>query len=231
MAEKKAKQLGRRAVPIPKGAKTGRIACRFDEVLAIKDLKRHPKNKNKHGKQQVEQYALIMRENYVRQPVRVSNQSHFVTKGHGHLLAAALNGWTHVPVEFQDYESADHELADVVADNALALQADLDIGAVNQEVPELDPGFNIDLFGIAGFTVDPSERLPALPNGDRSPLEQITFTLHSTQAATVRRALKAAGKLGPYSERLNENSNGNALARACEYFLKNVRATDEQTDS
>lgn len=61
----------------------------------------------------------------MRVPVRVSNQSGCITKGHGQVLTAIAKGWGSVPVEYQDYDSDAAELADVLADNNLAKMARL----------------------------------------------------------------------------------------------------------
>lgn len=58
-----------------------------------------------------------------------------------------------------------------------------------------------------------------LPNGDKSPFQQMTFTLADEQADEVKRALEVARKMGPFVDTGNENGNGNALARVCEVFL------------
>jgi hypothetical protein len=63
----------------------------------------------------------------------------------------------------------------------------------------------------AGFSGAPTE--------DRAPFQQMTFTLHDTQAEQVKRAMAAAGKLGDFTDSPNQNSNGNALAFICETFL------------
>lgn len=63
------------------------------------------------------------------------------------------------------------------------------------------------------------EAFAALPDQDRAPFQQMTFTLHDDQAETVREAMKAAKALGAFVDTGNENSNGNALARICETFL------------
>ena len=57
-----------------------------------------------------------------------------------------------------------------------------------------------------------------LPEGDRAPIQQMTFTLHDEQAAVVKAAIEHAKGLGPFVDTGNENSNGNALARVCEMF-------------
>ena len=63
--------------------------------------------------------------------------------------------------------------------------------------------------------------MPQMPSGDRQPFQQVTFTLHDTQAEQVQAALKAARNIGPYIGSPNQNGNGNALARICETYLTN----------
>ena len=57
------------------------------------------------------------------------------------------------------------------------------------------------------------------PQDDRAPFQQMTFTLHDTQAEQVKRAIAAAGKLGDFADSPNQNGNGNALAFICETFI------------
>jgi hypothetical protein len=64
-----------------------------------------------------------------------------------------------------------------------------------------------------------SDALGKLPTGEKSPFQQMTFTLHDSQVETVKEAMEAARKMGPFVETGNENGNGNALARVCEMFL------------
>lgn len=74
--------------------------------------------------------------------------------------------------------------------------------------------------GIDGASMrDPADAFGALPDGDKPPFQQMTFTLHDSQAETVRRALDAAKDAGDFDGSPNENSNGNALARIAEAFL------------
>lgn len=63
--------------------------------------------------------------------------------------------------------------------------------------------------------------LGVLPEGDRAPFQQMTFTVSDEQAEQVKAALAEAKKAGPFVETGNENSNGNALARICETYLTN----------
>jgi len=58
-----------------------------------------------------------------------------------------------------------------------------------------------------------------LPTEDRQPFQQMTFTLHDTQADQVKQAIAIATKLGDFTDSPNQNSNGNALAFICETFI------------
>ena len=66
---------------------------------------------------------------------------------------------------------------------------------------------------------DWGDALSGAPTEDRAPFQQMTFTLHDTQAEQVKRAIAAAGKLGDFADSPNQNGNGNALAFICETFL------------
>lgn len=86
----------------------------------------------------------------------------------------------------------------------------------------------IDLSGM--FSKDELERLtstftagdnemPGLPEGDKSPFRQMTFTIHESQHESIEAAIKEAKSQGAGESSVNDNSNGNALAFICEAFL------------
>lgn len=131
------------------------IKCAYDELVRVCDLKAHPKNRNKHPKEQIERLCEILKYQGWRKPIVVSNRSGFITAGHGRLAAAKLLKMKEVPVDFQDYESDEVEYADVTADNAVALWAELDLSAINLDLGDLGPDFDINMLGIKDFTLDP----------------------------------------------------------------------------
>lgn len=135
-----------------------KIHCAHDEIVSVSQLKPFPKNPNVHSKEQIERLAEILRYQGWRYPIKISNRSGFITSGHGRLSAAILNGWSEVPVNYQDYESDEQQYADVVSDNAIAAWAGLDLAAINFEVPELGPDFSIDLLGIQDFVIEPADK-------------------------------------------------------------------------
>jgi DNA modification methylase len=134
------------------------VKCLFDELLPIGDVKPHPKNRNDHPKDQIERLAKILDYQGWRYPVKISNQTGFVTSGHGRIEAARLNGWTEVPVNYQDYEDEAQEYADVIADNAIASWAELNLKGINLDIPALGPELDINLLGIRNFTLDVADK-------------------------------------------------------------------------
>ena len=59
---------------------------------------------------------------------------------------------------------------------------------------------------------------PELKDGDRAPFQQMTFTLHDSQAEELNAAISKAKGEGGAQSGVNENSNGNALAFIAERF-------------
>jgi hypothetical protein len=137
-----------------------KVQCAHDALVNIKDLKPHPKNRNEHPKDQLERLAKILEYQGWRYPIKVSNQSGFITSGHGRLAAAKINKWKEVPVDYQDYESDEQEYADVQSDNAIASWAELNISGINADIELLGPDFDIDLLGIKNFVIEPADKDP-----------------------------------------------------------------------
>lgn len=135
-----------------------KVKCLHDRLVKISELKPHPKNRNKHSKGQIERFAKVLQYQGVRRPVRVSKLSGLMTVGHGMLEAAKVIGWKFLPVNFQDYESEEQELADLTADNALGHWSDLDMAGINADFIDMGPDFDIDLLGIKDFVLEPADK-------------------------------------------------------------------------
>lgn len=201
-----------------------KIKCANSEILEINNPKiiPNPENPNDHSPEQIMQYAKVLNYQGQRKPIIISNKSGFIVTGHGMLLAAKELGAKKVAVDFQDFDNEAMEYAHVVADNGLAMQAELDKARINSRIPDFGPDFDIDYLGLKDFKIDFSEvSLPALPSEDKSELEQITFTVHIEQRNYIDAAIEKANKMAPYSDELNSNKNGNAISRICEIFLNN----------
>jgi hypothetical protein len=97
-----------------------KIRCSYSKIIQIDQLKPHPRNYNEHSSEQIDLYCEIIKEQGIRRAVTISNLSGNVTRGHGLLSACKKLGYTEIPVDYQDYDSEEQELADIVADNELA---------------------------------------------------------------------------------------------------------------
>lgn len=136
-----------------------KIECAHDEVVDLDLLIPNPKNPNKHPDNQIKLLAKIMNHQGWRSPLVVSNRSGFITKGHGRMMAAKVNGWKSAPVDRQDYETEADEYADMVADNKIAELAETDMLMVNADAMSLGPDFDLELLGIPDFEIVPTEEL------------------------------------------------------------------------
>jgi len=163
-------------------------------------------------------------------PLLVRKASGEIIAGHTRLKAAVKLGLPEVPVRYLDLsEDEAHALA--LADNRVGEIAEWDAGALTDilrgmdedGVSTADLGWDDDAIRAILDAAPPTDDewgagMDGLPDEDRQPFQQMTFTLHDDQAAEVKRAMEAAKKMGGF-DTPNENSNGNALARVCEAFL------------
>lgn len=195
------------------------------EQLKIGVLKPYPNNARTHSDEQVAQIARSIEEFGWTNPVLIDGDNGIIA-GHGRVLAAKHMGLDTVPCIRLEHLTPEQARAYVIADNQLALQAGWDDALLSLELKALDAdGFDLSLLGFGEDALDElmadvgEAAFPALPDGDREPFQQMTFTLHDDQAADVGAALDAAKAQGPFGGGPNENSNGNALARICEGYL------------
>lgn len=188
--------------------------CAYTELVDIHKLVQNPKNNNHHPKEQIDRLAKIIDYQGQRSPIVVSNRSGFIVKGHGRLEAIRKLGWGKAAVDYQDYESEAQEYADMTADNQIAMWAEFDNNMLMSEIPELGD-MDLDMLGMKDLKLDIDEvGMPELASGEKSPFQQMTFTLADEQAEQLKQALEKAKKTEEYNyiETFgNENSNGNAI--------------------
>lgn len=135
-----------------------KIHCKHDGLIDPAALMNHPKNRNKHGQDQIERLAELYKYHGIRHPIIVSNRTKCIVAGHGRKLAAILAGIKKYPVVYQDFKNDEAEYAFLQADNAIATWSELDMSAINNDVADLGPDFNVDMLGIFNFTIDMSEK-------------------------------------------------------------------------
>ncbi len=198
------------------------------KTAAVADLIPYARNSRTHSEAQVSKIAASIREFGFLNPVIVDGSSGIIA-GHGRIMAAQKLGIETVPVIEASHLTDAQRRAYVIADNRLALDAGWDDEMLRVEFAELaDMGFDLELTGfsldeIAGMDFDEGEEvgMPGLPDGDKEPFQQKTFTLHDEQAAIVDDAVTLARTNPLVDTGLNENSNGNALALICQQWLEN----------
>lgn len=126
------------------------VYCAHDKVEKITDVKPNPKNPNQHPPEQIKLLAAIIERQGWRAPITVSTRSGYIVKGHGRLLAAQYMKAEYVPVDYQNYNTDEEEIADLIADNRLAELSEIDNAMLAELFAEikLDPDFDISLTGF-----------------------------------------------------------------------------------
>lgn len=142
----------------------------------------------------------------------VVNQDMIVLGGNMRLKACKEAGLKEVPIIYADNLTEDQQREFIIKDNVSGGEWDWEVLANEWDTELLDewgldlPGFDADL---EEFGEDFS-----LPDGDKEPFQQMTFTLADEQAEQIKNALAdiKGTEEYKYCETMgNENSNGNAL--------------------
>lgn len=135
---------------IPKGPQPV-VRCAYSEMVPLSRLKENPLNPNVHSKEQIDFFVGVLKYQGVRRPITVSKRSGFITRGHGLLEAIRKCGYTSAPVDFQDYDSDEQELADIVADNELARLSMTDRKLIDDIALKLPESFDLKLLAIPHY--------------------------------------------------------------------------------
>ena len=194
------------------------------EQIATAELIPYARNARTHSEQQVSQIAGSIQEFGFCNPVLI-DATNGIIAGHGRVLAAQLLKLESVPCLRLTHLTDAQRRAYVLADNRIALSSGWDDEMLANELSDLHAdefdmallGFDADELGkLLAFEADEVPP-PELASGDREPFQQMAFMLHDEQAEIVKRAIEQAKGEGPF-ESINENSNGNALARIAEAY-------------
>ena len=140
----------------------------------------------------------------------VVNQDMVVLGGNMRLKAIREAGIKEINIEIVDW-SEDKQKEFIIKDNASFGEWDWSDLANNWDSEELTD-WGVDIIGFSNVQ-DLGEDF-SLPNGDKSPFQQMTFTLADEQAEQIKNAIEEIKSTEEYkyAETMgNENSNGNAL--------------------
>ena len=195
---------------------------------AVDNLLANPLNFRLHPDNQQQALAGAIDDIGFIRSVTVNQRTGRVVDGHLRVTIAARSGVESLPVEYVDLDEAEEAQAllslDPIAAMAASDKAKLDelmravqsdderVQAMISEIAERE--------GVIPVSDESwTDAFGALPDEDRAPFQQMTFTLHDSQVEIVKEALRKADNLGDFDGSPNENSNGNALAFICGEFI------------
>lgn len=189
-----------------------------DQLLA------NPKNYRTHPGSQADALRGVLQDVGVVQNVLANERTGYLIDGHLRVMEALKSGQPTVPVTWVDLSEEEEALILASLDPLAAMagtdaaQLDALLREVSTDSPALQQMLD-ELAQAAGIVpgMDMADAFGNLPDGDREPFQQMTFTVSDAQAETIKRALRAA-QAEPFEDTGNENSNGNALARICEAY-------------
>ena len=141
----------------------------------------------------------------------VIDENNVVLGGNMRLKACIEAGLTDVPVKQAADLTEEQKKEFIVKDNVGFGEWDWSDLANNWETDELEE-WGLDIIGFSN--VEDLGDSFSLPDGDKSPFQQMTFTLADEQATQIKNAIEEIKRTEEYkyAETMgNENSNGNAL--------------------
>lgn len=146
----------------------------------------------------------------------ILNKENTILGGNMRFRAMVEAGWQTVPAIYVDW-SEEKQREFIIKDNVSGGEWDWDLLANEWDAEKLlEWGLEIP----PEYTLHPDQLADSfqLPDGEKSPFEQITFTLATQQADSVRTAIQQAKNLNMETYD-NENGNGNALYWICKQWL------------
>lgn len=175
-------------------------------------------NNKTHPEKQINALANSIKEFWFNTPV-VIDKNNVIIAGHGRVEAAKKLWLEKVPVIQKDDLSEVQVRKYRLLDNKIAELAEDNEDNIKMELLEID---DIELNELYDFSMklddDSLDDSFELPDGDKADLVQMTFTLHKDQKAELEKAMETAANLWEFDVGMNENKNGNALARVAELF-------------
>lgn len=231
-------------------------AVQQNTLVPLASLYPHARNYRSHPPEQIKMLkASLERFGLVRSIVCQPNSdgSYTIIAGHGVVEAAQAL----VESDSRNYERFGHLRVDVipaswdksaceaylVADNNINQHASDDEELLASLLDEQkSAGFDLASIGTdeealrqmlnaltPASSDEWSDALGDLPDGEKSPFQQMTFTLSNEQADLVKEALDLALEdKDNFEDMGNQNSNGNALAYTVKFFLEMGRGESDE---
>lgn len=212
---------------VPKPTEAQDVGVMKLERLAIANLRLDPNNARSHDNANLEAIAGSLNEFGQRKPIVVTSDN-IVVAGNGTLTAAKSLGWIEIDVVRVPADWDESRIkAFALADNRTAELAEWNHQILASQLLELqEADFAIESIGFESPPLPSEQEWESAFDataGDRKDVQQITFTLHTDQAETIKNALEVSKSFGEFGDTGNANANGNALARICELWLGQVQ--------
>lgn len=190
----------------------------------LSEITPYPKNAKKHDAKQINNVAESIKKYGFVQPVVIDKDGVMVI-GHCRALAAKKLGLTSVPCVCVDDLNPEQVNALRLVDNKSAEDgASWDFDLLAEELPELDlSAFDFDWGIDTEYEDEDYSDEFSLKDGDREPIQNMTFTFSDDEAEIIKEAIsemKKTDKFKDYDNSLNKNGNGNALFLVVEEWLQ-----------
>jgi len=116
-----------------------KVNCSHTELRKVTELKVHEHSPYIHSRSQIEILTKIIKANGWRNCIVVSARDNFtIVKGRLLYETAMSNGWSEVPVEYQEYDSLTDEMADMIADNRVTSMSQIDDFALTDVIEKIN---------------------------------------------------------------------------------------------
>lgn len=186
------------------------------------ELKPYNKNAKKHDKKQIANVAESIKQFGFIQPIVLDKDDNVII-GHCRLEAAKKMHLDEVPCVMAD-DLTDEQVKKLrLLDNKLN-ESDWDIDLIAEEIADLDfDGFDVDFDIDTEYEDEDYSDEFSLKDGDREPIQNMTFTFSDDEAEVIKEAIsemKKTEKFKDYDNPLNQNGNGNALFLVVEEWLQ-----------
>lgn len=162
----------------------------------------------------VDAVANSIKEFGIKNPI-IIDRDNVIVCGHTRIKACEKLGIETVPCVVADDLTDEQIKAFRIADNSTAQIAEWDLEKLQAELENID--MNMVQFGLQEQIEEIEKSLDndygeefTLPDGDKSEICQMTFTLHERQAELIKEAIKEV-KNDIIETFGNQNGNGNAL--------------------
>ena len=191
------------------------------EYVDIDTIKPYKNNAKKHPREQIDQIKKSIQEFGNNDPIAVWNNE--IVEGHGRYLALQELGGGTIPIIRLDELTDEQRKAYTLVHNKLTMNSDFDFNILDSEIAEID--IDMSEFGFDSIDID-SDMFGtdfSLPDGEKSPFMQVTFTLSNEQAEEIKQIIKIAKEekiTKQYDNYNNDNENGNALYAVCREWEK-----------